>query len=70
MGESINNKKKNTEALLEASGEDGIEANTAKAKYVAVSRHQNVGHHIKIWQSSTTWERQQQIEIAFTKKLQ
>jgi len=35
---------KNTEALLEASREVGLEVNTEKTKYMVVSGHQNAGH--------------------------
>jgi len=33
--------KKNTEALLEASREVGLEVNTEKTKYMFMSHHQN-----------------------------
>jgi hypothetical protein len=36
---------KTTEALLEATREVGLEVNTEKAKYMVVSRHQNVGQN-------------------------
>jgi hypothetical protein len=35
--------KTDTEALLRTSREDGLEINTEKTKYMAVSRHQNTG---------------------------
>jgi hypothetical protein len=42
--------KKNTETLIDASKEFGLEANAEKTKYILLSRHQNVGqlHDIKI----------------------
>jgi hypothetical protein len=51
--------------------------NTKRTEYVVVSRHQNVGqnhdlliaNNSKMWLSSGTWEQQQQIKVAFMKKL-
>jgi hypothetical protein len=36
---------KNTEALLQASMEVGLEVNTEKTEYMVMSRHQNVGQN-------------------------
>jgi hypothetical protein len=50
VGENIDNIKKNTEALLVASKEVGLEVNKEKTKYMLMSRSQKVGskHSIKI----------------------
>ena len=50
MGGSVHTIKKNTEALVVANKESGIEVNAAKTKYMVMFRDQNVGrsHNIKI----------------------
>jgi hypothetical protein len=35
--------KKNTQTLIDASKEVGLEVNTEKTKYMSLSRHQNAG---------------------------
>jgi hypothetical protein len=76
VGENIDTIQTNTKALLDASKEDGLEANTEKTKYMLVSRCQKAGQRqsIKIgnrsfegWQSSNTWEQHLQIKIVFKK---
>jgi hypothetical protein len=50
LGNNIDIIKKNTETLIEACKEIGLEVNTEKTKYMLLSHHQNAGqyHDIKI----------------------
>jgi hypothetical protein len=50
LGESIHSIQKNTEDLMIASNEIGLEVNAEKTKYMIMSRNQNArhNHNIKI----------------------
>jgi hypothetical protein len=50
LDDNIDTIKKNTETLIDASKEIGLEVNAEKTKYMLLSRHQNAGqnHDIKI----------------------
>jgi hypothetical protein len=62
--------------LLEVGKEVGVKVNSEKTIHMCIY-HQNVGQYcnimianpLKMWQSSNIWEGQQQIRIAFLKKL-
>jgi hypothetical protein len=43
LGDNIDNMKKNSDILIDASEEVGLEINVDKTKYMLLSRHQNVG---------------------------
>jgi hypothetical protein len=58
--------KGNTQTLINASKEIGLEANTEKTKYMLLSYHQNAGQNqdtkignrcFKMWNSSDIWVR-------------
>jgi hypothetical protein len=56
LGNNIDTIKKNTQSLIDASKEIGLEVNTEKTKYMSLSSHQNV-NGLKMWHSSDIWER-------------
>jgi hypothetical protein len=45
LGDNIDTMKKNTETLIYASNEVGLEINVEKSKYMLLSRHQNAGQN-------------------------
>jgi hypothetical protein len=66
LGDNIEPIKKNTETLIDASEEVGLEINIEKTKYMLLSRHQNVGRNrdiktatdrLKMCHSSNIWGR-------------
>jgi hypothetical protein len=66
LGDHIDTIKRNTQTLIDAGKEIGLEVNTEKAKYMSLSRHQNTEQNRDIktgnrwsemWHSSNIWER-------------
>jgi hypothetical protein len=43
LGDNRDTIKKNTQTLIDACKEDGLEVNTEKIKYMLLSHHQNEG---------------------------
>jgi hypothetical protein len=43
LGDNVNTMNKNTEALIDASEEVGLEVDTEKTEYTLISCHQNTG---------------------------
>jgi hypothetical protein len=49
LGDNIDTIKKNTQTLIDASKEIGLEVNTEKTKCMSLSRHQNAGQMSSNW---------------------
>jgi hypothetical protein len=56
LGDSINTTKENTDALLEASSDIGLEINAEKTKYMIMSRHSNSGQNQNIRIANESFE--------------
>jgi hypothetical protein len=56
LGDNIDTINKNTQTLIDASKEVGLEVNVEKTKYMLVSRDQNAGQNWEIKVGSRSFE--------------
>jgi hypothetical protein len=56
LSDNIDAIKKNTQTLIDASKEVGLEVNTAKTKSMLLSRHQNAGQNNDIKMGNRCFE--------------
>jgi hypothetical protein len=56
LGDSVNTMKENSETLLEASRDVGLETNAEKTKYMILSRHPNSGQNQNIRITNESFE--------------
>jgi hypothetical protein len=56
LGDNMDTVKKNTETLIDASKEVGLDINVEKSKYMLLSRHQNIGQNRDIKIANRSFE--------------
>jgi hypothetical protein len=66
LGGSLLTTRKNTEALLSASKEIGLEVNAEKTKYIVMSRDQNAGQNGNIQKGNESFETVEQFKYLGT----
>jgi hypothetical protein len=57
LGDSVNTIKENTETLLEAIKDIGLEINAEETKYMIISRHPNSGQNQNIKRANESFEK-------------
>jgi hypothetical protein len=66
LGDNVDTIKKNTETLIDASKEVGLEINVDKTKYRLLSRHQTVGQNWNIRIANRSFENVSQLKYLGT----
>jgi hypothetical protein len=62
LGDNIDTMKKNTETLIDASKEVGLEIDVERIKYMLLSRHQNVGQNRDVKIANRPFEKVEQLK--------
>jgi hypothetical protein len=66
LGDNIETIKENTEILIDAGKEVGLEINVEKTKYMLLSRHQNIGQNRDIKKANRSFENMSQFKYLGT----